>query len=82
MDMQGTKSSDALEVLSLLTRTKQSVHCSFLPWTALAEVPGSLDPLVQCLVVGLPPVQDKAIEILSRLCRDLPDILGNRLVLI
>jgi len=80
MDMQETNSSDALEVLSLLTRTKQSVHYSYPPWTALAEVPESLDPLVQCLAVGLPPVQDKAIEILSRISRDQPNMLGDRLV--
>ncbi|ONK58016.1 uncharacterized protein A4U43_C09F6970 [Asparagus officinalis] len=79
-DLQGSNSSDALEVLSLLARKKQNVHCCYPPGIALAEVPGSLDPLVQCLAIGLPPMQDKAIEILSRLCRDQPDILGVRLV--
>lgn len=79
-DIQETKSSDALEALALLARMKQRMNYSYPPWIALAEVPGSLDPLVHCLAVGLPPVQDKVIELLSRLCRDQSDVLGNCLV--
>jgi hypothetical protein len=59
---------DALEVAVLLARTKQGVHLTYPTWSALAEVPSSLEPLVRCLAEGPPPVQDKAIEILSRLC--------------
>lgn len=78
-DMEGISSSESLDVLVLLSRTKQCVNFCYPPLTPLAESPESLDPMVQCLAVGLPPVQDKAIGILSRLCRDLPVALGDRL---
>ncbi|KAF5467942.1 hypothetical protein F2P56_012146 [Juglans regia] len=77
MDMDGT---DALEVVALLARTKQGVHLTYPPWSVLAEVPSSLETLVHCLAEGHPPVQDKAIEILSRLCVDQPVVMGDLLV--
>ncbi|XP_020524523.1 protein CELLULOSE SYNTHASE INTERACTIVE 3 isoform X2 [Amborella trichopoda] len=79
-NMEGIDSSDALDVLALLVRTKQSVNFTYPPWAALAEVPSSIEPLVHCLSIGLPPVQDKAIQIISRLCRDQPVVLGDLLV--
>ncbi|XAR55556.1 hypothetical protein NMG60_11035659 [Bertholletia excelsa] len=81
MDMDGTDAVDALEVVALLARTKESVNLSYPPWSALAEVPSSLEPLVLCLTDGPPLLQDKAIEILSRLCGDQPVVLGDLLVL-
>ncbi|KAJ4967042.1 hypothetical protein NE237_018891 [Protea cynaroides] len=80
MDMEGTDATDALELVALLARTKQSVNITYPPWAALAEVPSSLEPLVRCLAEGLPPSQDKAIEILSRLCGDQPIVLADLLV--
>jgi hypothetical protein len=80
MDMDGSDTLDALEVAVLLARTKQGVHLTYPTWSALAEVPSSLEPLVRCLAEGPPPVQDKAIEILSRLCGDQPVVLGDLLV--
>ncbi|XP_073013308.1 protein CELLULOSE SYNTHASE INTERACTIVE 3 [Typha latifolia] len=80
MDIEGAKSLDALDVLAIMARTKDSVNFAFPPWTALAEVSESLQPLVMCLAVGLPSVQDKTIEILSRLCQDQPVLLGDHLV--
>ncbi|KAH7835670.1 hypothetical protein Vadar_028582 [Vaccinium darrowii] len=80
MDMDGTDAADALEVVALLARTKQSVNFTYPPWSALAEVPSSLESLVHCLAEGPPLVQDKAIEILSRLCGDQPVVLGDLLV--
>ncbi|KAL7246230.1 hypothetical protein ACSBR2_001372 [Camellia fascicularis] len=80
MDMDGTDVADALEVVALLARTKQSVNLTDPPWSALAEVPSSLEPLVRCLAEGPPLVEDKAIEILSRLCGDQPVVLGDMLV--
>ncbi|OVA07391.1 C2 calcium-dependent membrane targeting [Macleaya cordata] len=79
MDMNGD-SVDVLEVVALLSRTKQCVNFTYPPWSALAEVPSSLEALVRCLAEGLPPAQDMAIEILSRLCGDLPVVLGDLLV--
>ena len=80
MDMDGTDAADALEVVVLLARTKQGVNCTYPAWSALVEVPSSLEPLVRCLVEGPPSLQDKAIEILSRLCSDQPVVLGDLLI--
>ncbi|XP_057973272.1 protein CELLULOSE SYNTHASE INTERACTIVE 3 [Malania oleifera] len=80
MDMDGSDAADTLEVVALLARTKQNVNFTYPPWSAFAEVPSSLDTLVRCLAEGLPPLQDKAIEILSRLCGEQPIVLGDLLV--
>lgn len=80
MDMDGSDAADALEVVALLARTKQGLNFIYPPWSALAEVPSSLEPLVRCLAEGPSPVQDKAIEILSRLCGDQPGVLGDLLL--
>nr|KYP45675.1 U-box domain-containing protein 4 [Cajanus cajan] len=79
MDMDGTDAADALEVIALLARTKQSVNFTYPPWSALAEIPSSLEHLVYCLAEGPSLVQDKAIKILSRLCGDQPVVLGDLL---
>lgn len=80
MNLEGGDSSDSLEVLALLARTKQSANMTCPPWSALAEVPSSLDPLVWSLADGLPEAQEKVIEILSRLCVDQPVVLSDMLV--
>ncbi|XP_057442675.1 protein CELLULOSE SYNTHASE INTERACTIVE 3 [Lotus japonicus] len=79
MDMDGTDAADALEVIALLARTKQGINFTYPPRSALAEKPSSLEFLVCCLTDGPSPVQDKAIEILSRLCGDQPAVLGDLL---
>ncbi|KAI4337839.1 hypothetical protein L6164_016208 [Bauhinia variegata] len=79
MDLEGSDAADALEVIALLARTKQGVNFTYPPWSALAELPSSLEPLVHCLTEGPPLVQDKAIVILSRLCGDQPLLLGELL---
>ncbi|KAK1288614.1 hypothetical protein QJS10_CPB19g00147 [Acorus calamus] len=79
MNLEGVDYSDPLEVLSLLARTKQNANLSYQPWSIVAEVRGCLEPLLRCLSLGLPPVQDKAIEILSRLCRDQPVLVADLL---
>lgn len=76
----GTDATDALEVVALLARAKQGVHLTFPPWSVLAEVPSGIETLVHCLAEGPPPVQDKAIEILCRLFRDQPVVMGDLLV--
>ncbi|CAI0393165.1 unnamed protein product [Linum tenue] len=80
MEKSGTDVTDGLEVVSLLTRTKQGANLEYQPWAALVEVPSSLEPLVYCLAKGSPVVQDKAIEILSRLCGEQPVLLGDLLI--
>ncbi|KHN20608.1 Ankyrin and armadillo repeat-containing protein [Glycine soja] len=79
MDMDGTDAADALEVIALLARTKQGVNYTYPPWSALAEMPSSLELLVCCLAEGHSLVQEKAIKILSRLCGDQPVVLGDML---
>ncbi|KAF6170569.1 hypothetical protein GIB67_031977 [Kingdonia uniflora] len=80
MDINGIDSTDALDVIALLARTKNSVNLTYPPCSALADVPSSLEPLVHVLAEGSPLMQDKAIEILSRLCNDQPVVLGDLLV--
>ncbi|KVH21214.1 Armadillo [Cynara cardunculus var. scolymus] len=79
VDMDGTDAAEALEVVSLLARTKQTLNATYSPWSTLAEVISSLQPLVYYLAEGSPMVQDKAIEILARLCGDQPVVLGDLL---
>ncbi|KAL3504214.1 hypothetical protein ACH5RR_034055 [Cinchona calisaya] len=81
MDMNGNDVRDALDLVALLARTKQGMKSSYPLWSALAEVPSALEALVKCLSEGPPLVQDKAIEILSRLCRDQPVVLSDFLVI-
>ncbi|KAL5704437.1 Protein CELLULOSE SYNTHASE INTERACTIVE 3 [Ranunculus cassubicifolius] len=80
MEMDGTDCIETLQVISRLTRTKQSANITYPPWLALAEVPSSLKSIVHCLAEGSPPAQDIAVEILSRLCSDQPVVLGDLLV--
>ncbi|CAL5206623.1 unnamed protein product [Lathyrus oleraceus] len=77
VDMDGTDAADTLGAIALLVRTKQGVNFTYPLWLALTEIPSSLELLVSCLAEGPPPVQDKAIEILSRLCGDQPAVLGD-----
>ncbi|XP_065881120.1 protein CELLULOSE SYNTHASE INTERACTIVE 3 [Euphorbia lathyris] len=80
VDINGTDTADALEVVALLARTKQGMISTFPPWAALVEAPSSLESLVYCLSEGPPVLQDKVIEILSRLCGDQPVVLGDLLI--
>ncbi|KAH7422106.1 hypothetical protein KP509_13G090700 [Ceratopteris richardii] len=69
--------SEALEALASLARARCAGTCSKPPWSVLAEIPYSLGPLVTCIAVGNQAMQEKAIEVLSRLCRDQPIVLGD-----
>jgi hypothetical protein len=76
-DLEHSTNSESLEALASLARAKQGGTLSRPPWAVLAEVPFSMGPLVNCLAVGVPFLQEKAIEVLSRLCRDQPVVLGD-----
>ncbi|KAK8347960.1 hypothetical protein V6Z12_A06G052800 [Gossypium hirsutum] len=80
MTMGTTDAADTLEVVALLCRTKKGINLSYPLWSALAESPSSLEPLVRCLAEGPPALQDKSIEILSRLCGEQPVLLSDLLV--
>ncbi|KAJ9693023.1 hypothetical protein PVL29_011937 [Vitis rotundifolia] len=49
MDLDETDAVDALQVVSLLAKMKQSMNFTYSPWSALAEIPSSLESLVRCL---------------------------------
>lgn len=76
-NLEDSATSEALEALASLARAKRGGAFSRPPWAVLAEVPFSMGPLVTCLAVGLPSLQEKAVEVLSRLCRDQPGVLGD-----
>ncbi|XP_020598358.1 protein CELLULOSE SYNTHASE INTERACTIVE 3 [Phalaenopsis equestris] len=80
MDIDGVNFSDSLDALILLAKTKHCVKFRYPLWFVFSKVPVSLEPLVNCLASGGSSVQDKAILILSRLCRDQSVTLGNLLV--
>ncbi|KAL0448555.1 UNVERIFIED_CONTAM: protein CELLULOSE SYNTHASE INTERACTIVE 1 [Sesamum latifolium] len=69
--------SEALDALALLSRSVEDIGHIKPAWTALAEHPSSITPIVSCIADATPLLQDKAIEILSRLSRAQPLILGN-----
>ncbi|BBN12529.1 hypothetical protein MPTK1_5g20900 [Marchantia polymorpha subsp. ruderalis] len=76
-ELDDSATSEALDALASLARAKRGGVFSRPPWAVLAEVPYSIGPLVNCLAVGRPNVQEKAVEVLSRLCRDQPVVLGD-----
>ncbi|CAN1240117.1 Protein CELLULOSE SYNTHASE INTERACTIVE 3 [Linum grandiflorum] len=75
MEKKGTDVTDSLEVVSLLIKTNQGANLE-----VLLEAPSRLEPLVYCLAKGSPTVQDKAIEILSRIYGEQPVMLGDLLI--
>ncbi|XP_058096681.1 protein CELLULOSE SYNTHASE INTERACTIVE 1-like [Magnolia sinica] len=68
---------EALDALALLSRSKGTSGHIKPAWAVLAEYPHTILPLVSCVAAGTPLLQDKAIEILSRLCRDQSIVLGD-----
>ncbi|KAG8383483.1 hypothetical protein BUALT_Bualt04G0018000 [Buddleja alternifolia] len=72
--------SEALDALAFLSRPVGDVGHIKPAWTVLAEYPSSITPIVSCIADATPLLQDKAIEILSRLTQAQPLILGNTIV--
>ncbi|GMH05918.1 hypothetical protein Nepgr_007758 [Nepenthes gracilis] len=68
--------SEVLDALALLSRS-ESLNGSRPSWSVLAEAPSSITALVFCIPDAAPALQDKAIEILSRLCQNQPVALGD-----
>lgn len=67
----------ALEALAALARARTTQGFALPLLQVLAEMPQSILPLAKCLAFGTPLMQEKAIEVLSRLCKDQPVVLGN-----
>uniref|UniRef100_A0A803PC01 C2 domain-containing protein n=1 Tax=Cannabis sativa TaxID=3483 RepID=A0A803PC01_CANSA len=69
--------AEALDALAILSRS-EGVNGQIKPaWAVLADYPKSITPIVLSIADASPTLQDKAIEILSRLCRDQPVVLGD-----
>ncbi|KAL8159614.1 hypothetical protein V2J09_001151 [Rumex salicifolius] len=69
--------SEALDALNSLSRSGVSSGKARPAWAVLAESPNSILPIVSSIAGAAPVLQDKAIEILSRLCGDQSVTLGE-----
>ncbi|GKV25322.1 hypothetical protein SLEP1_g34777 [Rubroshorea leprosula] len=69
--------SEALDALAILSRSEGASGQIKPTWAVLAEFPRSMNPIVSSIVDSPPLLQDKAIEISSRICRDQPFVLGD-----
>ncbi|XP_042411245.1 protein CELLULOSE SYNTHASE INTERACTIVE 1-like [Zingiber officinale] len=67
---------EVLDALVMLSRSKGSVELTKPPWLILAENPSKIVPLVSCIAGGTPLLQDKAIEVVSKLCYDQQTVFG------
>ncbi|KAJ8450303.1 hypothetical protein Cgig2_004760 [Carnegiea gigantea] len=79
-DLNDIGAVDALEVISLLARTKHRASFSYQLTTTLTEVSSALEPLVHCLAEGPLTIQDRVIIVLSRLCGHQPLVLADILI--
>ncbi|KAI8024397.1 Protein CELLULOSE SYNTHASE INTERACTIVE 1 [Camellia lanceoleosa] len=68
--------SKALDALAFLSRSEGASEHIKPAWAVLAEFPNSITPIVLCIADASALLQDKAIEILSRLCWAQPVVLG------
>lgn len=77
-DSGSAAAAEALDALAILSRSGGMSGGQTKPaWAVLAEYPKSITPIVFSIADASPTLQDKAIEILSRLCRDQPIVLGD-----
>ncbi|XP_073011207.1 protein CELLULOSE SYNTHASE INTERACTIVE 1 isoform X1 [Typha latifolia] len=74
---EASATSEVLDALVLLSRSKGASEHVKSPWAVLAEYPHTILPFISCVADGTPSVQDKAIEVVSRLCCDQHVILGG-----
>ncbi|XP_010526641.1 PREDICTED: uncharacterized protein LOC104804152 [Tarenaya hassleriana] len=69
--------SEALDALAILSKSRAMGNVK-PAWAVLAESPNCMAPIVSSIVSSVNPLlQDKAIEVLSRVCQDQPLVLGN-----
>ncbi|KAL0543283.1 hypothetical protein IC582_018374 [Cucumis melo] len=79
-DTRTVSTSEALDALAILSRS-EGVSGTMKPaWAVLAEFPQSISPIVASITDATPILQDKAIEVLARLCRDQPGVIGEEVV--
>ncbi|XP_074295447.1 protein CELLULOSE SYNTHASE INTERACTIVE 1-like isoform X2 [Silene latifolia] len=68
---------EALDALAYLSRSAAPSGNIRPAWGVLAESSTHITPIVSCIADAAPSLQDKAIEILSRLCHDKLLVLGE-----
>ncbi|KAL7603305.1 hypothetical protein Lser_V15G19345 [Lactuca serriola] len=68
---------EAINALAILSRLKGSTGQVKPAWAVLTEYPDSIHPIVSCISGASSLLQDKAVEILSRLCHAQSVVLGN-----
>ncbi|KAL9245722.1 hypothetical protein vseg_019341 [Gypsophila vaccaria] len=69
--------SEALDALAYLSRSGDQGGKIRPAWAVLGESRSHVTPIVACIADAAPALQDKAIEILSRLCHDQLVVLGE-----
>ncbi|TVU11986.1 hypothetical protein EJB05_45600 [Eragrostis curvula] len=74
---EAAATSEVLDALVILSRSKASSGHTKAPWAVLAENPHTILPLVACMADATPSLQDKAIEVVSRLCSEQHDVVGG-----
>ncbi|XP_022962690.1 protein CELLULOSE SYNTHASE INTERACTIVE 1-like isoform X2 [Cucurbita moschata] len=79
-DTRTASTSEALDALAILSRS-EGVSGHMKPaWAVLAEFPQGISPIVASIPDSTPILQDKAIEVLARLCRDQPGVIGEEVI--
>ncbi|KAJ3679098.1 hypothetical protein LUZ60_017109 [Juncus effusus] len=76
-DGDSNATSEVLDALVLISRSKVFSESVKPPWTILAEQPHTILPFISCIADSAANLQDKAIEVVSRLCRDQHSIIGG-----
>lgn len=72
----GNAKEQALDTLVLLTKFNKMDHPL---WAVLFQTPHTVTPLVDCLTIEQASIQNKAAQVLSRLCKDQPVVLGDKI---
>lgn len=80
-DTRTVSTSEALDALAILSRSEGVTGNMKPTWAVLAEFPQSISPIVASITDATPILQDKAIEVLARLCRDQPGVIGEEVVI-
>lgn len=79
-DSKSLAASEALDALAFLSWPIKDIGHNQPSWAVLSDYPTSITPIVSCIADATPHLQDKAIEILSRLCQSQPLVLGDMVV--
>ena len=80
MKMEDNVTEEVLESLVILVRSNKTGINSDQPLWSAVKAPQTITPLIDCLAMGLASVQDSAIHILSRICKDQPFVIGDKVI--